>query len=144
MPLLRSAVGIGQPQVSPSRGLALAQLQTAAVVQRRLLAHIFDTAFAGDGRETMNFGCLRHSASVSPAGAGRQQNGQQSYRGFCKAVWVDVRRKIVRKMLKNNDSGIFLGSTEIARDAENNGYEPRGRGFDSCQPHQKNKKRING
>ena len=24
------------------------------------------------------------------------------------------------------------------------GYEPRGRGFDSCQPHQKNKKWING
>ena len=24
------------------------------------------------------------------------------------------------------------------------GYEPRGRGFDSCQPHHKNKKRING
>ena len=68
MSLLRSDVGTGQPQVSPSRGLALARVQTAAVVQRRLLAHIFDTAFAGDGRETMNFGCPRKERLRQPSG----------------------------------------------------------------------------
>ena len=39
-------------------------------------------------------------------------------------------------MFKNNNLEIFMGSHGITRDAENNGYEPRGRGFDSCQPHQ--------
>ena len=42
----------------------------------------------------------------------------------------------MRKMFKNNDLVFFLGSPGITRDAENNGYEPRGSGFDSCQPHQ--------
>ena len=55
-------------------------------------------------------------------------------------VWTLKRRKLL----------IYIDSNEI-HDAASYGksspfidYEPRGRGFDSCQPHQKNKRQING